>query len=288
MPLLALTLVLIAAILHAVSHLLIKAGRDSSAFLWWAITVGAVWYGMFVATRSSLLPSREALMVLIPSVIVEIVYARLITYGYAKGDLSQVYPIARGTPPLLIAVLSAIFLGERLPLLGYAGITLLVFGIYLASLPSLRDVVKPLRALKHRPTQLAFLAAICVTLYTLLDKIGMAYASPTVYNWWLYAGIAVGYAPITLSGANRASTRREWRTNWLLIVIASFATVGSYMFALMGLSLTAASYVGSVRATSVVVSALFGWLLLKEKFGAERVFAAVLMVVGLMLVVVAH
>jgi uncharacterized membrane protein len=287
MPLPALTFVLIAAVLHAVSNLLFKGGRDSSAFLWWAIVVGAVWYGIFVSTQSSLLLSREALMVFIPSVIAEILYVRLITYGYANGDLSQVYPIARGTPPLLIAVLGAIFLGERLPWLGYVGIALLVFGIYLASLPSLDDVLKPLRALKHRPTQLALLAAICVTIYTLLDKVGMAYASPMVYNWWVYAGIAVGYAPIALSHANRASARREWQTNWRLIVIASFATVGSYMFALMGLSLTAASYVGSVRATSVVMSALFGWLLLKERFGAVRVFAAAMMVVGLMLVAVA-
>ncbi len=284
MPLVALVIVLIAAVLHAISNLLFKSGRDSSAFLWWAIVVGAVWYGGFVAIQSSLAMLQEAWLIIIPSILVEVVYVRLITLGYANGDLSQVYPIARGTPPLLIAALGALFLGERLPFFGYVGIAVLVLGIYLASVPSLADVLKPLRAITHRPTQIALLAALCVTAYTLLDKVGMRYASPMVYNWWMYAGIAVGYAPIAWSRANRGSTRREWQTNWRRIVLGSFATIGSYLAALIGLQMTAASYVGSVRASSVVIGALLGWLLLKEKLGAVRVFAAALMVVGLLLI----
>jgi drug/metabolite transporter (DMT)-like permease len=287
MPLLALIIVLIAAVLHAISNLLFKSGRDSSAFLWWAIAVGAVWYGVFVIVQSSLAMSLAAWLIIIPSIAVEVAYARLITLGYANGDLSQVYPIARGTPPLLIAALGAIFLGERLPILAYCGIVVLVLGIYLASVPSWGEVLKPLRALTHRPTQIALLAALCVTAYTLLDKVGMQYASPMVYNWWMYAGIAIGYAPIAWSRAQRDSTAREFRTNWRRIILGSFATVASYLFALMGLQMTAASYVGSVRASSVVIGALLGWLLLKEQLGALRVFAAALMVVGLMLIAVA-
>ncbi len=284
MPFLALVIVLIAAILHAISNLLFKGGRDSSAFLWWAITVGAAWYGVFVFTQASLMLSFGTWLVLLPSIITEIAYARFITLGYGAGDLSQVYPIARGTPPLLIAAFGALFLGERLPALGYVGIVVLVLGIYLASLPSLGDVWKPLRALAHRPTQIALLAAICVTIYTLLDKVGMKSASPLVYNWWVYAGIAIGYTPFVWSKANRENTLIEWRTHWRRIVIASFATVGSYLFALIGLSMTEASYVGSVRASSVVIGAIFGWLLLKEKLGAVRVIAAATMVVGLLLI----
>lgn len=285
MPLLALIIVLIAAVLHAISNLLFKSGRDSSAFLWWAIAVGAVWYGVFVAAQSSLAMPLEAWVIIIPSIIVEVAYVRLITIGYANGDLSQVYPIARGTPPLLIAIFGAIFIGERLPFLGYVGIVVLVIGIYLASVPSLADVLKPLRAIAHRPTQIALLAALCVTAYTLLDKVGMQYTSPMVYNWWIYAGIALGYAPIAWSRGHREATVREWRTNWRRIGLGSFATIGSYLAALMGLQMTAASYVGSVRASSVVIGALLGWLLLKESFGAVRVFAAALMVVGLVLIV---
>ncbi len=287
MPLLALIIVLIAAVLHAISNLFFKSGRNSSAFLWWAITIGALWYGVLVAAQSSLAMRQEAWLIIIPSIVVEVAYARLITLGYENGDLSQVYPIARGTPPLLIALFGAIFIGERLPFLGYVGIVVLVIGIYLASVPSFNDVFKPLRAITHRPTQIAFLAALCVTTYTLLDKVGMQYASPLVYNWWMYTGIAIGYAPIAWSRGHRAATLIEWRTNWRRIVLGSFATIGSYLAALIGLQMTAASYVGSVRASSVVIGALLGWLLLKEPFGAARVFAAALMVVGLLLIALA-
>jgi drug/metabolite transporter (DMT)-like permease len=287
MPLLALFLVLIAAVLHAFWNLLAKDARDSSAFMWWGVSVGAAWYGAWVLTQTWMGLPREVWLVFAVSLTMEVAYVGLITRGYATGDLSQVYPIARGSPPLLIALFSAIFIGERLPALGYVGIALLVVGVYLASLPSLDDLWKPLRALSHRPAQWALLAAFTVSVYSTLDKVAMGYATPLVYNAWVYAGIGIGYAPVVWSRANRASTVQEFRTNWRRIAIGSVATVGSYLLALIGMSMTAASYVGAVRATSVVIGALFGWLLLKESFGAVRVFAAAVMVVGLTLVAVA-
>jgi drug/metabolite transporter (DMT)-like permease len=287
MPILALLIVLIAAVLHAISNFLFKGGRDSSAFLWWAITVGALWYGAFVAAQSSFAMPLETWVVFIPSICAEVAYARLITYGYANGDLSQVYPIARGAPLLLIPLFGAVVLGERLPLFGYGGIALLMTGVYLVSLPALGDWMRPLRAAKHRPTQIALLAALMVTIYTLLDKVGVRYAPPMVYNWWVYATLALGYAPFVWSRAARATTVRELRLNWRRIVLASFATVGSYLAALTGLSMTAASYVGAVRASSVVMGALLGWLVLQEQLGALRVFAAGLMVAGLVVIAVA-
>ncbi|MDE3091771.1 MAG: EamA family transporter [Chloroflexota bacterium] len=287
MPLLALFLVLIAAVLHAFWNLLAKDARDSSAFMWWGVSVGATWYGLWMLTQTWMGLPREIWLVFAGSLAMEIAYVGLITRGYATGDLSQVYPIARGSPPLLIALFSAIFIGERLPLPGYVGIALLIVGVYLASLPSLDDLWKPLRALSHRPAQWALLAAFTVSIYSTLDKIAMNYATPLVYNAWVYAGISIGYAPVVWSRANRTSTFQEFKTNWRRIGIGSVATVGSYLLALTGMSMTAASYVGAVRATSVVIGALFGWLLLKESFGAVRVFAAAVMVIGLTLVAVA-
>jgi drug/metabolite transporter (DMT)-like permease len=287
MPLNALLLVLVAAVLHAVWNFLAKDARDSSAFMWWGVSVGAIWYGVFIACQASLAMPREAWFILIPSLIMEIAYVALITRGYANGELSQVYPIARGAPPLFIAMWSALFLAERLSLLGYIGIGLLVFGIYLASLPSIADLFKPLRALSSRPAQYAIIAGVCVSIYSTLDKVGVAYSTPLVYNVWVYAGIAIGYAPFAWSKGNRESTIREWHANWRRIALGSLATIGSYVLALTGMSLTSASYVGAVRATSVVIGALLGWLLLKERFGAVRVFAATMMVIGLLLIAVA-
>jgi drug/metabolite transporter (DMT)-like permease len=289
MPLFALALVLVAAVLHAFWNLLAKDARDSSAFMWWGVAVGASWYGLWILlTQPTPGLPQEIWGIFAASLAMEIAYVGLITRGYATGDLSQVYPIARGAPPLLIAFFSAIFIHERLPALGYVGIGLLIAGVYLASLPSLDELWKPLRALSFRPAQWALLAALTVSVYSTLDKIAMGSATPLVYNAWVYAGIGIGYAPVVWSRANRASTVREFKTNWPRIAIGSVATVGSYLLALTGMAMTAASYVGAVRATSVVIGALFGWLLLKEKFGAVRVFASVTMVAGLLLVAVAQ
>jgi len=287
MPAFAILLVLTAAFLHAVWNLLAKDARDSSAFMWWGVTIGAVWNALWVVTQTSLAMPLAAWLIIIPSLVFEVAYVALISRGYANGDLSQVYPLARGTPPLFIALWSAIFLGERLPLLGYVGIALLMVGIYLASLRSFADVGKPLRSFGHRPTQFALLAALCVSAYSTLDKIGVSHASPYVYNVWVYAGIAIGYAPFVWSRSRRASTVREWRASWRRILLGSVATVGSYLLALTGMTMTAASYVGAVRATSVVIGALFGWRLLNEQFGAVRVLASVVMVLGLALVALA-
>lgn len=287
MPLFALVLVLIAALLHAVWNLLAKDARDSSAFMWWGVTIGAVWFGAWMLTQAWLGLPREVWITFAVSLAAEIAYLVAITRGYARGDLSQVYPIARGTPPLFIALWSALFLSERLPALGYAGIALLIVGVYLASLPSADDLLKPLRALSHPPAQLGLLAALAVSLYSTLDKYGVAYTSPLVYNVWVYAGIAVFYAPFVWSRAQRASTVCELKRNWRRIAFGSGATIGSYVLALSGMSMTSASYVGAVRATSVVIGALFGWLLLKEQLGALRVVAAGTMVVGLLMVAMA-
>ncbi len=281
------SLVVVAALLHAFWNLLAKHAHDSSAFMWWGVTVGSVWYAAWVVTQVPLALPREIWVTFGLSLAAEIAYVLAITRGYANGDLSQVYPIARGAPPLLIAFWSAVFFTERLPVLGYIGILLLIVGVYLSSLPTLGDFLKPLRAISHRPAQWGIVAAVCVATYTVLDKVNLASSTPIVYNAWVYLGIAVCYAPFALSPANRNSTFSEFRSNWRWILIGSVATVGSYMLALIGMSLTSASYVGAVRASSVVIGALFGWLLLKEKLGIIRVTAAVVMVCGLLLLALA-
>ena len=104
---------------------------------------------------------------------------------------------------------------------------------------------------------------------------------PLVYNFWVYVGLSVGYAAFVWRGPRRAGTLAEWRANWPLVFVGSGATVGSYMLALVAMSTAPASYVGAVRATSIVIGALLGWLALKEAFGVMRVIAAAIIVAGL-------
>ena len=287
MPVSSLLAVLLAAVLHAVWHLLSKRARDASAFMWWGITVGAIWYGLVLGSNRSLALPAQVWAIYVLSIGAEIASVALVAAGYRFGDLSQVYPIARGTPPLMIALWSAIFLGERLPVAGYLGVAALMVGVYLCSLPSPRDVLRPVAALGNRPAQLAMLAAVCVSVYSVLDKSAVALVDPLVYNFWVYFGISIGYAAFVWTGPRRARTLSEWRTNWRWVLAGSLATVGSYMLALIVMSTAPASYVGAVRATSVLIGALMGWLALRETFGIMRVAAAGVIAVGLVAIAIA-
>ncbi|MDP3047036.1 MAG: DMT family transporter [Chloroflexota bacterium] len=288
MPLSAIALVLTAAVLHAIWHLLAKHANDTSAFMWWGIAVGAAWFGAILSTQKSLELPPSVWPIYAGSMLAEFGYLSLITRGYTLGDLSQVYPISRGAPPFFVAIWSALLLGERLPVAGYLGVALLIVGVYVASLPSFRDIWRPLQAVRNRPAQLALLAAICVAIYTTLDKRIVASVDPVVYNFWVYAGIAVVYAPMVWLRGDRRSATLEVRGNWRRILVDSVSTVGSYMLALVALSQTAASYVGAVRASSVVIGALFGWLLLGERLGVIRVVAAAIMLAGLAMIALAN
>jgi drug/metabolite transporter (DMT)-like permease len=288
LPLSIVALVLAAAVLHAIWHLLAKRANDTPAFMWWGIAIGATWYGAMLCTQMSLELPPSVWPIYAGSLLAQVGYLSLITRGYALGDLSQVYPISRGAPPFFVAIWSAVFLGERLPLAGYAGVALLIAGVYVASLPSLGDIWRPFQAVGNRPAQLALLAAVSVAVYTTLDKRIVATVDPLVYNFWVYAGIAVLYAPMVWLRGSWRSGILEVRGNWRRILVGSFSTVGSYVLALAALSQTAASYVGAVRASSVLMAALFGWLLIGERLGLIRVVAAAIMLPGLALIALAN
>lgn len=281
MPTLALAIAALAAVLHALWNLLAKRATDSSAFMWWGVTVGALWYGLVLSTTRSLALPPAVWPTYLLSLVAEITYVWLITWGYSQGDLSQVYPLARGTPPLLIAAWGAIALEERLPLAGYAGIGLLVAGIYLASLATPQDLLRPLALLQNRTAHVALAAAACVAVYTMLDKSVISTVDPLVYNFWVYAGISLGYSALVWAGSHRAAAITEIRRNWRPVVAGSFATVGSYLLALVAMTMTTASYVGAVRSSSVLIGAFLGHLVLGEGFGRLRVMAAAVIAVGL-------
>jgi len=281
MPLLALALVLLAAILHASWNFLAKSAEDSTVYFWWVVAVGAALNLSLATLRGELMLPPAVLPILLPSLIAEVGYIYCITRGYAGGDLSQVYPIARGSAPLFIALWSAIFLQERLPLLGYVAIALLIGGVYLASLGRWGEFLRPLLALSRPPARWALLSGLCISIYTLLDRIGLQWLSPLAYNTWVYVGITIGFAPFAWGARHRRVAIATWQKHKAEVILSGAMSTASYLLALIALTITNASYVGAVRGTSVVLGALLGWLVLKERFGPVRLVAAGLMVVGL-------
>ncbi len=134
MPLTALLLTLLAALLHAVYNFFIKSSRDTIAYYWWTITLGALGYGAWLLTGPGIALAPASVPFFLLSALAEVGFFVATVRGYAVGDLSLVYPLARGSPPVFVALWSLLFLNELLPPLGYLGVAIVVAGIFIASL----------------------------------------------------------------------------------------------------------------------------------------------------------
>jgi drug/metabolite transporter (DMT)-like permease len=253
--------------------------------MWWATIFGTLGYGAWLATGPGFFLSPGSWLPFLISAICETGYFITLVRGYAQGDLSLVYPISRGSAPIFTAIWSAIVLAESLPRLGYAGIGLMVAGLYIASLPVEGSLLKldSFMVFRNSSVGWALASAIFISIYSVSDKVAVAATNPLVYNWWVFAGNSIFWAPIAWQRFRFKANFDELRNNWWIVIVTGVLMIGAYAFALWALSLTSASYVTAGRGFSVIIGAGFGSLLLKERFGKVRILGATLMVAGLAL-----
>ncbi len=207
-------------------------------------------------------------------------YFAALIESYRTGDLSQVYPIARGSAPLMTAIASAAFVGEHLSPLGWSGIVTLAAGVLLLSARGGRGIVEfDLRAVGY-----ALLTALTICAYSITDGIGVRLSrNPPAYAVWLFLANAIALVLYALrrdpSGVT-AAMRRFWRRG---LAGGSLQTL-SYGIALWAMTLAPIGLVASLRETSVLFGAMIAVLVLKEPLRTARVAAAVLIVCGLVLI----
>jgi drug/metabolite transporter (DMT)-like permease len=269
MSLSALLLLVVAAVCHSTWNLLSKRSSDKQAFLWLAVTTTAVLYLPVFMAYFRPVP-LVGLMLAVVSGVVEAAYYLLLGSAYARGDLSVVYPLARGSAPLLVGMAALVFLGERPSILGASGIVLIVVGVYALHLTSFdrRGLFRPIRALRERASQLALLVGVTIAAYSLIDKVGVGYVSPVLYIYLIFLVAGVVLAPYMLL-ARRSAVIVEWRAHWLTILAASMLFVAAYLLVLFAFTTTRVAYVSAVREMSVV----FGE---KKLLGATLIFAGIL------------
>ncbi len=290
MPIAAIAFVLLAAVFHASYNFLAKSSRDTTVFLWWCVALGAVIYAAWLVISGLgifLSPASEVFFFV--SAIAELGYFATLVRGYAQGDLSLVYPLSRGSAPLFVMLWSALVIGERLPLLGYVGIALMIVGVYIASLTANGARAKLgwhtlLAPFHNHAARWALASAVFISIYSLSDREAIKATPPLVYNFWVYFGNMFTWALVVWRRENVAQVLGELRIHWKRLVLGSLMTLGSYALVLVALTMASTSYVVAGRGMSVVIGALLGTLVLKEGYGAVRVFSALLMVMGLVLI----
>jgi drug/metabolite transporter (DMT)-like permease len=269
-------LVLLAALLHAVWNALIKASDDP-----WLTTL-VVFVSGSVACSLGLPfvepPARESWSYLAAGALLHNIYVTFLVLSYRFGDLSHVYPIARGTGPLLVAALSARVVGEPLSQMEMAGTALISVGILSLAVDRSLGTASGRRA--------AFFAlgtGVWIAGYTLVDAMGIRRAGdpgPLSYVLWLQALEAVPFVVVTVVLRRRdlpAFVRRPAARRG--IAGGLMATLG-YSMVLWAYSLGAIAPIAALRETGTILAALIGTLVLGEPFGRRRVFAAGLVALG--------
>jgi drug/metabolite transporter (DMT)-like permease len=286
----ALALVLIAAVLHATWNYWAKRAGGGLPFVYLVGILICIGYVPIVAAYLAFYdaePSLPVLGAIFVSGVLKTGYALFLQRAYRTGDFSLIYPLARGTGPLLAAVGAMLFFAERPTALALCGAVAVVVGIFWIA-----GGHNWLRLLALGQSQLGksavSAAAICglisgvfIAAYTLWDKHGVAHLmiAPVLYD----AGTA--YTQLVLlapfAWKRRGEVQREWkehRTN--AIVMAAISPLG-YVLILTAMTFTPVSYVAPAREISILIGMFFGARFLGESGASRRVWPAVLMVAGI-------
>lgn len=276
----AVVLLLFSALLHATWNLFLKKSVSKQAFAWWML----VWASLLtspVLWIEGFDVSRTGWYCLAASTVAETLYFLTLCWGYEIGDLSIVYPLARGSAPIFIATWAFVFIGERPTPLGWGGIALIVAGVYLVNTTSMTSLTAPFRTFKGPTVRMALSTGLFISMYSVIDKVGVQESNPLVYFNLLFTGMTIVLTPYMWRTLGATVLFKEWNANRWYIIAAAASAAGSYGLILYLLTFTKVSYIGAARSISVVFGVLLGWLHLREGFGSIRTFAAILIFAGM-------
>jgi drug/metabolite transporter (DMT)-like permease len=279
MWLLPLTLVLLSAGLHASWNLIVKRQDDKLFSGWLTSLVPSLLLAPALVFTG--LPPLDVWPILCASGLVHTVYMISLVQAYSHGDLSVVYPVARGSAPLLVAIGAPLLLGERLSPTAVFGIVLVGGGITCLGLSARRSAGR-LRGLLW-----ALATAGTIATYSMIDKVGVARAHPLAYVIVLLGLNGLGMTPYVLWKRDRRHLWALWRETWPSAVTGGLLSLVAYLLVLTAMRLTQVSYVAALRETSVVFAAVLGARVLGEPYGGRRVVASIVVACGLFLLVLA-
>ncbi|HYC14312.1 MAG TPA: DMT family transporter [Stellaceae bacterium] len=272
---LVIALVLLAALLHASWNAILKTSPDRLTttgimnFTGFAVGVALL---PFIAS-----PARASWVFLLLSMVIHFGYYAFLLGSYRFGDLSQVYPLARGCGPLIVAFLSPWLIGERLEPVQLAGVVLLCVGVLSLAFNRLRFG----ELLDWKPASMALLTGVTIAAYTIADALGVRRSgSPGGYIAWLFILDGVTMAAIAAWMRGR-SFLPALRSNWWTGGLCGLLSMAAYGIVIWCYGLGAIAPIAALRETSVVMAAAIGALLLREPFGRWRILAASFCAVGI-------
>jgi uncharacterized membrane protein len=296
-------LVLFVAVLHVLWNALLKTSGDTLRTASRAMVVGVAVFGptILVAWWLNGRPDipGDALVLGVVSGFLEAAYFICLAAAYQRGDLSVVYPIARGTAPILSVTLGVAVLGERLAPAGALGVTALLGGILLVQQPwrmiaAVRRRTGPESApLSPGAAEYALLTGVTIAAYSAVDRAAVQSVAP-----WLYAGVVFPVCAIALVAwvhfvADRRAAGRPGSApprspaTWIRAGTAGVISLGAYALILLAYTLAPLTAVAPLRESSVVIASAWGAIRMREALGtgdrARRIGGACLVLAGAIL-----
>ncbi len=272
MSLSIIAIVLAAALLHAVWNAIVKSAVDRTT------TLGLVALGQVLPATVMIvllpLPNVESAIYIAISTIVHFGYFYLLGKAYHHGDLSVVYPIARGIVPALVSLWAILLLGEVLPVLVWVGISLIVAGILLSNWKALRSGVG------KTTLGLALATGFCISIYSLVDGIGVRVSGNTL-SYWAWGAFLHVFIAGFIGWRRRKTLSSIPRRIWITGIAGGMVSMIAYGLVLYAKNFAPLGVVSALRETSVIFATLIGFFILKEGNWKRRLGAAVLMVFGI-------
>ena len=268
MPIAALLLALVAAVLHALWNLLIAREKDAEAALAMAFLVGVAVSAPIAALTWRV--DGAAVPFVVVSAALELVYMVLLARAYAGGDVTTVYPVARGSAPVLVLFGGALFGGAPLGGLRIAGAVLVACGV---------AVLRGLRPGGGRDLAFGFAVGAAIASYTLVDDHGLEHAATLPYLTIVIGVPAVLYAGGLTIVRGPARLWAAMSPTCALAGIGTFAAYGAFLLALERTSDPAP--VAAIRESSVLIAALLSAWLLRQPVRARAIAAALTMTTGI-------
>jgi uncharacterized membrane protein len=279
MDLTAFALVVAAACLHPLWNLAVKRVSGNLGVLWLGLGVAGIVLAPFALSSASGSFDPAGLAYMVASGLVQAAYVGLLAAGYRRGELSVVYPLARGTGVAGTAVLAG-FVVEGVSALGALGIGCVCLGIVLLGLWELR------RPAQARSCLLALLVGATITAYSVVDKLGVGLVSPVVYLAGQTAVLVLALAPFVLLCC-RQECREAWRNHKRTSLWVGLGSTATYLLVLAAFRQANASYVVATRELSIAVAVVLGVTVLREPLTGAKTLSTVAIVVGVILVKVA-
>ena len=261
MPAIAFALAAGAAVVHATWNIVVARARDPEAATALGAVAGCVLLAPFAAAAWDV--RGAAVPYIVASAVLHLAYFAFLAGGYAIGELSSVYPLARGSAPVLILLVSVVFLGAHVSALAAVGVVAIASGVV-----AIRGIRREAAA---GGVAMALLCGVTIAAYTLVDKEGLKHAAAIPYLGVMIPAPAVAYLALITRRRGAAAVRAA--LGWLSVVTGC-GMVGAYALALAALTHAPAAPVSAVRETSVLIATAFAAAVLRERAGWVRLVAA--------------